>query len=103
MTRIDGTNALGTSRTQAGSAASGVDSSRQANRGAEASEQLAGPQDKVSVSFRSRLMAEASNAVATAPDVRQEKVLALKAQIANGTYAPDARDLAERLLGSLTA
>lgn len=102
MTRIDGTNALGTSRTQAGSAASGVDSSRQANR-SEASEQLAGPQDKVSVSFRSRLMAEASNAVATAPDVRQEKVLALKAQIANGSYAPDPRDLAERLLGSLTA
>lgn len=102
MTRIDGSNALGTSRTQAGSGISAADSARDKGR-TEESAPLSGPQDKVSVSIRSKLMAEASSAVASAPDVRQEKVLALKAQIANGSYAPSPRELAERLLGSLTA
>lgn len=102
MTRIDGSNALGTSRTQAGSGITAADSARDKGR-AQETQQLTGPQDQITVSIKSKLMAEASSAVSSAPDVRQEKVLALKAQIANGTYAPSPRELAQRLLGSLTA
>ncbi len=102
MTRIDGLNTLGTSRTQAGSATGGVDSAKQAAK-SQGTEQLSGPQDKVSVSSRSRIIADASAAVASAPDVRQEKVMALKAAIANGTYSADPRELAQRMFSSLQA
>ncbi len=102
MTRIDGLNTLGTSRTQAGSAAGAADSAKQAAK-TQPSEQLSGPQDKVSVSSRSRIMADASASVASSPDVRQEKVMALQAAIANGTYSVDPRELAQRMFSSLQA
>jgi flagellar biosynthesis anti-sigma factor FlgM len=43
-------------------------------------------------------MAEAARAVSESRDVRAEKVAALKAAIANGTYSSNAREIAARLL-----
>lgn len=40
----------------------------------------------------------AKNAVETAPDVREEKVAAIKEQIDNGTYEVDMDDFAGKLL-----
>lgn len=102
MSRIDGMNSLGTSRTQAGAAAGAADASR-ASRSAAGADPLAGPQDKISLSGRSRVVAEATAAVNSARDVRSEKVAALKASIANGTYSADPMQLATRMLSSLQA
>jgi negative regulator of flagellin synthesis FlgM len=102
MTRIEGHNPLATSRTSAGAAASSVDGANSRDKAGNAGE-VAGPQDQVSLSNRGKVVAEAAQAVRSSSDIRQEKVLALKAAIANGTYAPDPRELAQRLLGSLQA
>lgn len=102
MNRIDGMNTLGTSRTQAGSAAGAADAAK-STKSPSSSEVLPGPQDKVSVSGRSRVMADATAAVNSARDVRAEKVAALKASIANGTYSADPMQLATRMLSSLQA
>jgi negative regulator of flagellin synthesis FlgM len=96
MTRIEGLNPLGTSRTMQGQAPPGVDGpAGDRNGGAERAE---GRQDLVSLSSRGRIVAEAASAVALARDVRAEKVAALKAAIADGSYRSDAREIAERLL-----
>lgn len=98
MNRIDGLNPLITSRTLGGSAtgaAEGADPDR--NREAEA---VGGKQDAVLLSFRSRTMADVSQAVASAPDVRADRVATIRAQIANGTYTSNAREIAIRLLSS---
>jgi flagellar biosynthesis anti-sigma factor FlgM len=100
MTRIDGLNPLATSRTSAGGATSSVDNTKSRQDSGKSGE-VSGPQDRVSLSNRAKVVAEASQAVAASSDVRTSKVLALKASIANGTYAPDPRELAQRLLGSL--
>lgn len=102
MNRIDGMNTLGTSRTQAGSATGAADAAK-SSKSPSSSEILPGPQDKVSVSGRSRVMAEATAAVNNARDVRAEKVAALKASIANGSYSADPMQLATRMLSSLQA
>jgi negative regulator of flagellin synthesis FlgM len=99
MTRIDGLGPLETSRTQHGAAAQGVD---RANGGARELDQTGGRQDEISLSWRARNVAGAAAAVQNAPDVRTEKVAALRAAIINGTYQPDARQVAERLLASGT-
>jgi negative regulator of flagellin synthesis FlgM len=54
--------------------------------------------DKVSLSTSALKDLVMREAVA-APDIRQEKVNALKAQISSGQYAADARDIAGKLLG----
>jgi negative regulator of flagellin synthesis FlgM len=54
--------------------------------------------DKVSLSssfLKELVMREALDT----PDIREEKVADLKARIASGQYAADARDIAARLLG----
>lgn len=99
MNRIDGSNPLATTRTQQGMGASGVDSASSRDRANE-SDGLSGGLDRVSLSSRGRIMAEATLAVSTAPDVRAERVMALKAAIANGTYETGARQVAERLLAN---
>jgi flagellar biosynthesis anti-sigma factor FlgM len=97
MTRIDGLGSLATSRTMQGNAAQGIDGGE---GGPGASEKANGRQDNISVSGRSRMVANAARAVHDAPDVRAERVAALKASIADGTYASDSRAIAERLLRS---
>ena len=54
--------------------------------------------DRVSVSHEARMLTEAYAAATNAPEIRQDKVATLKAQIANGTYAPNSRAIAEKLL-----
>lgn len=54
--------------------------------------------DTISVSLDALLMTEARRAAQGAPDVRQEKVAALKEQVSNGTYRVDNHRVAASLL-----
>ncbi|MDR2054899.1 MAG: flagellar biosynthesis anti-sigma factor FlgM [Desulfovibrio sp.] len=54
--------------------------------------------DRVSVSQDALLMTEARRTAQNAPDVRADKVEELRSQIANGTYKPDSRLVAESLI-----
>lgn len=54
--------------------------------------------DSVSVSSEARLMAEANRTAQTSPDIRQEKVDMLKAQVQSGTYQIDNERIAQGLL-----
>jgi negative regulator of flagellin synthesis FlgM len=54
--------------------------------------------DAVSISDKARSIASAHKAVADAPDVREDRISALKASIADGTYSVDSRSLASKLL-----
>jgi len=56
--------------------------------------------DRVSVSPEAKLFATAQSAVAAAPEIRQERVSALKEQVQNGTYEISSRTIASRLLQS---
>ena len=98
MTRIDGLNPLTTSRTMSGLGASGVDAS--GDDTSPESTRAAGRQDVLSLSNRGRVVAEAAHAVHRAPDVRSDRVLAIKASIANGTYTSNAREIAQRLMAN---
>ena len=95
MARIDGLNLSGTNLNPA--SAAGVNGAGHDPAAAEAALKARGRQDAVALSNRGRLVAEAAQAVAAARDVRAEKVAALKAAIANGTYSSNAREIAERL------
>jgi flagellar biosynthesis anti-sigma factor FlgM len=101
MNRIDGASPLSTTRTQQGQGAGAVDSAGGRDRANE-SEGAAAGLDRVNLSSRSRIMAVASQAVASSPDVRAAKVAALKASIANGAYQADAGHVASRLFASGT-
>lgn len=98
MTRIDGLNPLNTGRALQGQGANGVDGRGNAHA-AEGTERAAG-QDNISVSPRARVMSLATRAVRDAPDVRADKVAALKAAIADGSYRSDSRAIAARLLAT---
>ncbi len=63
--------------------------------GAEAQ---AAASDRVELSGRSREMAKAHEAVAAAPEVRQQKVEEIKASIANGQYEVDADQVAQKMI-----
>jgi len=54
--------------------------------------------DQVQFSDEALLRTEAYKAATAAPDVRRDKVEAIKAQIANGTYEIDSQKIAERML-----
>lgn len=97
MNRIDGINPLATSRTQSGSAAAGAGSVG-TGHGPDGSGE--GRHDALSVSERGRLVARAALAVQSAASVRQERVAALKAAIAAGTYHVDAEAIARRLIAN---
>lgn len=98
MTRIDGLNPLSTSRTLSGNGASSVESAGSGR--AEEANRPGGRQDVLALSNRGRVVAEAALAVQQSSDVRQDKVLALKSAIANGTYSSNAREIAERLFAN---
>jgi negative regulator of flagellin synthesis FlgM len=77
-----------------------VDFDKARAHGANAAANPAGPEsgDKVSLSsafLKDLVMRE----VLDTPDIREEKVAALKAQIASGQYKADALDIAAKLLG----
>lgn len=56
------------------------------------------PEDVAGITPRGKELSGAHGAVATAGDVRLDKVLALRAQIRNGSYQPDPREIARRLM-----
>ncbi len=56
--------------------------------------------DQVSFSSVGKDMQIAKNALASVPDIREDKVSALKASIANGTYQVSAEDFASKLLAA---
>jgi negative regulator of flagellin synthesis FlgM len=94
MNRIDGSNPLATSRLGQGMAPQQVNGERSAE--ADAAHGATG-RDLASISTRGRFVAETVRAAQDSPDVRVDKVAALKASIANGTYHSNARDIALRL------
>jgi negative regulator of flagellin synthesis FlgM len=98
MTRIDGLNPLATSRTIGGQASPGIDAAD--NDGSSAPVSPGGRQDVLSVSDRGRVVAVGARAVRESSDVRSEKVAALRAAIAEGSYKSNAREIAERLMAN---
>lgn len=100
MPGIEGINPLGTSRTQQGAGAHQVANDGGAHGRGESVSDAARGRDALIVSNRGRIVAEAAKVVATTPDVRAEKVAALKAAIANGSYSVDAQAIAGRLLSA---
>lgn len=56
--------------------------------------------DRVSLSEEARLHIAARSEAAAAPEVRREKVDALKQSVADGTYTVDSRQVAQKLLAS---
>lgn len=97
MTRIDGMNLSGASLNPAG--ATGVGSNGSSAE-TEAAIKARGRQDVLNLSSRGRIVAEAARAVENSRDVRSEKVAAIKAALANGTYSSNAREIAERLFSN---
>lgn len=55
--------------------------------------------DKVDVSGSSRLFAQALEAAKAAPEVRAERVDAIRTAVQNGTYQIDSQRIAARILG----
>lgn len=54
--------------------------------------------DTLEISQAGRDLQVARSAVSAAPDVREDRIAALKAQIENGTYSVSDDDLVEKLL-----
>ena len=94
MNRIDGQQPILTGRAAEGRALTPSGDGAIREGGAE---RPGGRQDNVSLSDRARLVSLAARAVESSTDVRAEKVSALKASIANGTYQADAQGVAQRL------
>lgn len=57
--------------------------------------------DKVDFSDSGKLFANAMKQAMNTPEVREEKIAALREQIQNGTYAPDGKDIAKKMLSNL--
>lgn len=58
----------------------------------------AGRADALEVSSQARAALQARSVMAQVPEVRQDRVESLRMQIANGTYRPDARQVAQKIL-----
>jgi negative regulator of flagellin synthesis FlgM len=56
--------------------------------------------DTVSLSDNAKLVAQAASNAQVSPDVRVDRVQALKAQVQAGTYNPDSQKIAEKLVDS---
>jgi negative regulator of flagellin synthesis FlgM len=54
--------------------------------------------DKVSLSSRVRELQAARTAAAAIPEVREEKVAAIRAQIEAGTYVVDGEKIADKMI-----
>ncbi len=54
--------------------------------------------DRAGITANARELNRALTIVEGAPDIRTERVAALRAQVANGTYAPDPREVARAIL-----
>lgn len=76
---------------------SGESSNISRGRNAE-SGHAAGSSDRVTLSDDARLVSVATRTAQEAPETRADKVAALKAQVDAGTYQPDSKKIAEKLL-----
>jgi negative regulator of flagellin synthesis FlgM len=65
-----------------------------------ASAPVARQADSISLSDTARAMSTARSSVAGAADVREDRIAALKADIANGSYSVDSRSLAQDMLSA---
>ena len=54
--------------------------------------------DRAGITEEARELSRAREAVEAAPDTRSERVRALKQQIQNGSYQPDAKEIAKQIL-----
>lgn len=81
-------------RGESGDAAAKIAAAKAKAKAGEASS------DRVSLSDDSRLVAQAVQDAQEAPDIRVDWVEALKAQVQAGTYDPDPRKIAEKLVDS---
>lgn len=75
-----------------------VSKSSQKALSASGAEAQAAAEDTVALSDRSKDMAKANEAMASAPDVRRQKVEELKRQVANNEYKVDAEKVAHRMI-----
>jgi negative regulator of flagellin synthesis FlgM len=57
------------------------------------------PEEKVNLSTTAKDVQNLKNAISKLPDVREEKVQALKDQVEKGTYRVDADKVAEKMVG----
>jgi negative regulator of flagellin synthesis FlgM len=57
------------------------------------------PEEKVNLSTTAKDVQNLSSAISKLPDVREERVQALKDQIEKGTYKVDAEKTAEKMVG----
>ena len=73
--------------------------SQDAKRGANAAAAPAPESgDRISLSPEAKLRTEAYTTAMNAPDIRQSKIDALKAQVESGTYQTDSKAIASKLL-----
>jgi flagellar biosynthesis anti-sigma factor FlgM len=71
------------------------------NQEAKKTEQQTTPislQDRVQLSGRGKMIAEAQKAVSSVPDVREELVAKIQTEVQNGTYKVDSEKAAEGIL-----
>lgn len=66
--------------------------------GGEDGSKVSGATDKVEISSQSRDLKKIQDVLAMTPDVRTEKVAALKKAIDEGTYQVKAEDIADKML-----
>lgn len=54
--------------------------------------------DKVSLSEQGKLLQQSKKLASESPDVRQQKIEIFRAQIADGSYTPDSKKIAQKIL-----
>jgi negative regulator of flagellin synthesis FlgM len=59
-------------------------------------------EDKIEISTQAKEIQVAMQAIKDTPEIREEKVNAIRAQIKDGTYKPSSEDVANKILGRLT-
>jgi negative regulator of flagellin synthesis FlgM len=69
-----------------------------ARGGADPARGVPAQADSITLSDSARALANANKSVGSAAGVREARVAALKAAVANGTYAVDSRVLAESMV-----
>ncbi len=57
--------------------------------------------DNISLSSQARLLQKASQVIAQTPEVRSEKVAAIKAAVQNGTYQVEPRQVANSMIAQM--
>ena len=77
---------------------SGTSESSGVTRGGATESEASADTDRVTLSGDAKLVSLAASQAKEAPEVRSERVAALKAQVQSGTYQPDSKKIAEKML-----